>query len=153
MKRDVGEAANIAFSAQVAVIFPHYRALRTGDADPDCSLRIAPFVAAFRQSGGGDGVVRLHQFPDAFRHGAGDLAADQPVVADGFRRDAEHRFFNPGRVRSDGSDVPGGGAGDGGEEVGDLSAGAGFGGAEGAAAILEQPGYPVLDCFVHSWPD
>ena len=134
MEGDVGETADVAFSTQITVVFFRFCALRTGDSDPDGAFRIAPFVAAFRQSGGGDGVVRLHQFSDAFCHGAGDLAADQSVVADGFGRDAEDRFFDPGGVGGDGSDVPGGGAGDGGEQVGNLSAGAGLGGAEGAAA-------------------
>ena len=149
MEGDVGETADVAFSTQIAVVFFRFCALRTGYSDPYGAFRIAPFVAPFRESGGGDGIVRFHQFPDAFSHGAGNLTADQTMVADGFCRDAEDLFFDPGGVRGDGSDIPGGGAGDGGEQVGDLSAGAGLGGAEGAPAILEQPGYLVLNCFVH----
>ena len=150
MEGDVRKTADIALSAQVTLVQTGLRAGRSGHADPDGTLRIV-LVAALGEPRRGDGVGAARQGADTLRHGRRDLAAGQPVLADDLGRNAEHLLLDRRGVGGDGAEVPGGGAGDGGEQMGDLAAGAGLGGAQGAAAIRQQPGYPVLDCFAHSW--
>ena len=150
MERDVGKTADIAFSAEVALVKTGLCAGRAGHANPHRTLRIV-LVAAFGEPRRGDGVGAPRQGADPLGHGRRDLAAGQSVRADDLGRNAEDFLLDRCRVGGDGAEVPGGGAGDGGEQMGDLAAGAGLGGTQGAAAIRQQPGYPVLDCFAHSW--
>ena len=102
-------------------------------------------------AGGRDGVGAARQGADTFRHGGGDLSAGQAELLDGAGGDTQDLLLDGRRIGGDGAEIPGGRTGHGGQQMGDLSAGAGLGGAEGAAAIAQQPGYPVLDCFAHSW--
>jgi hypothetical protein len=110
--------------------------------DEDCADRLRLCAAGGAgDAGDGDGVVGVETHPCAARHFAGGGIAHGSVPCQRLSADAEQELLCPVAVGDHAAEKNSGGAGNIGQLIADMSAGAGFGEDEG----LFARGEPVND--------
>ena len=112
------------------------------------SLGIA-LVATLGKTGRRHGEGTAREGSDPLGHRGRHLAAHHAVLPDGGRRHAKHLLLHRDGVGGHGTQVVLRRPGHRGDEVGNLPAGAGLGGAERPAATLQQRRDPVLRRLSH----
>ena len=138
IERGGRKTLDIALPVVAIDLFEGLRTPRTGHADPYCAHRIERVAVRAGESGRGDGVVAAGHAADAFGHRRRDLGAHDAVLFDGLRRHAENVLLDGNRIRGDRSQIIGGRTGNGGDQVRNLAARAGFRSAQGLAGCLQQ---------------